>query len=322
MASTARRSTGPSEVIDLTGDSPDTSARTHSHSQHDYRNMPPPPTLTTHRATRPPRGFQEIIDLSDADESPMRPGLRAPQDDSPEVEFVGERTIPLGQREQRQRNLPTIIDFITFPNDGDDTDDDEVEITHVHHFREIMGPGRPHSFFDRLADRLHAQIHAPLHAARGARQDRPNRRRTNPRRAVHHAGFVAPDIDYAMAAFDMGMGSPPLVREPTPEAIIPPDPAPEGFTRDPREDDVLVCPSCGDELCQGGSDEKAQPWLIKTCGHVSLGTMIDELPLLTPPPRSTVVTVPNIGHAQNHDQPASRSRHGRSVKWRTAPPTS
>lgn len=47
-----------------------------------------------------------------------------------------------------------------------------------------------------------------------------------------------------------------------------------GFTRSPGEDDVLVCPHCGHELCSGESEEKQQAWVVKACGHVSASLKI------------------------------------------------
>jgi len=49
-----------------------------------------------------------------------------------------------------------------------------------------------------------------------------------------------------------------------------PPPAKEGFTRTFGEDDILVCPMCGDELSTGKDDAKQQVWVIKQCGHVRI----------------------------------------------------
>lgn len=70
-----------------------------------------------------------------------------------------------------------------------------------------------------------------------------------------------------------------------PEHVAPP-PARSGFTRSPTEDDVLVCPSCEEELIQNNDIEEPalkksgkaptkkereeHPfWVVKECGHVS-----------------------------------------------------
>ncbi len=42
-----------------------------------------------------------------------------------------------------------------------------------------------------------------------------------------------------------------------------------GFTRKVDEDEIVVCPHCGDELGIGDGDLKQQIWVVKQCGHVS-----------------------------------------------------
>lgn len=74
-------------------------------------------------------------------------------------------------------------------------------------------------------------------------------------------------MDYGMAAFDMGYGGGGN-RPPTPKYSPPPEPA-TGFTRNPGEDDVVVCPNCGDELAVGDEEAKQEIWVNKACGHVS-----------------------------------------------------
>lgn len=72
-------------------------------------------------------------------------------------------------------------------------------------------------------------------------------------------------MNYGMTGFDMDMGG---NRPPTPKYSPPPEPE-KGFTRSPGEDEVVVCPNCGDELATGDSDLKHEVHVIKTCGHVS-----------------------------------------------------
>jgi hypothetical protein len=87
-------------------------------------------------------------------------------------------------------------------------------------------------------------------------------------------------MNYGMTAFDMGIegGN----RPPTPKYSPPPEPE-TGFTRSPSENEVVVCPNCGDELAMGDSDVKQEVWVIKGCGHVSrrLATQ-NTIHLLTP----------------------------------------
>jgi pre-mRNA-processing factor 19 len=71
---------------------------------------------------------------------------------------------------------------------------------------------------------------------------------------------------YDAPAFDMGL--PGGNRAPSPKYEPPKDAAP-GFTRTPGEDEVVVCPNCGDELATGSDEMKQELWVIKVCGHVS-----------------------------------------------------
>jgi hypothetical protein len=83
---------------------------------------------------------------------------------------------------------------------------------------------------------------------------------------VMNAPRQMPLMNYGITAFDLGIegGN----RPPTPKYSPPPEPA-EGFTRSPGEDEVVVCPNCGDELAMGDNDVKQEVWAIKSCGHVS-----------------------------------------------------
>ncbi|KAI9813564.1 MAG: hypothetical protein M1826_002477 [Phylliscum demangeonii] len=74
--------------------------------------------------------------------------------------------------------------------------------------------------------------------------------------------FAAPGaLDYQHRAL-AGPGRPP---EPSP------DPARAGYTRTPTEQDMVVCPNCGDELTTGETEGKRQVWFVKACGHVYCG---------------------------------------------------
>lgn len=75
-------------------------------------------------------------------------------------------------------------------------------------------------------------------------------------------------MDYGLAAFDMGLGGAADNRPPTPKYSPPPE-TDEGFTRNPGEDEIVVCPNCGDELAVGDEEAKQEIWVIKGCGHVS-----------------------------------------------------
>ncbi|KAK5129304.1 hypothetical protein LTR08_003608 [Meristemomyces frigidus] len=74
-------------------------------------------------------------------------------------------------------------------------------------------------------------------------------------------------MDFDGVGFDMGLAG--GNRPPTPPYTPPSEPQ-TGFTRNPAEDEVVVCPNCGDELAMGDDDVKQQVWAVKGCGHVSV----------------------------------------------------
>lgn len=82
---------------------------------------------------------------------------------------------------------------------------------------------------------------------------------------------------------------------------VPPPPVPQGYTRSPTAEDVVVCPNCDGELIQQASEETATVvkkkgkapsrremeehpfWVVRQCGHVrlavsSIRTFIDMSP--------------------------------------------
>ncbi|KAI4279311.1 MAG: hypothetical protein LQ337_000342 [Flavoplaca oasis] len=122
--------------------------------------------------------------------------------------------------------------------------------------------------------RQHAQGHRSNHNHETARRFHHllQTNHPNPRREMllmHQSpDIILPgDLDFVTQGFQMGdvtnrQQPPPL---PTYDA---PSPAMQGFTRSPKEDDVLVCPMCGNELGTGKSERNRQVWVIKACGHV------------------------------------------------------
>lgn len=87
--------------------------------------------------------------------------------------------------------------------------------------------------------------------------------------AVRTFGAMPTMMNYVDPGFDMGIigGNRPA----TPK-YEPPEPPAPGFTRNPAEDEVVVCPNCGDELAIGETEKKQEVWVIKKCGHVSVDT--------------------------------------------------
>lgn len=90
-----------------------------------------------------------------------------------------------------------------------------------------------------------------------------------PARPGPDLGDIGGMMNYGMAAFDMGYaGVDNRNRPPTPKYSPPPEPE-GGFTRNPGEDEIVVCPNCGDELAVGEEESKQEIWVNKGCGHVS-----------------------------------------------------
>lgn len=88
------------------------------------------------------------------------------------------------------------------------------------------------------------------------------------------AGNFVINLDYRQPAFALGgldifdrsSETPQVVQEP----YKGPPAAKEGFTRTFAEEDVILCPMCGDELALGEGDIKQQVWVVKGCGHVRI----------------------------------------------------
>jgi hypothetical protein len=80
-----------------------------------------------------------------------------------------------------------------------------------------------------------------------------------------------PAFDYARPAFVLDeRGADEVPPNNTPgDAYKEPPAVPEGFAGDLDEQGVYLCPRCEEELATG-EEEKAQIWVGKQCGHVSL----------------------------------------------------
>lgn len=76
------------------------------------------------------------------------------------------------------------------------------------------------------------------------------------------------ELDFVTQGFRMGEDTGPRQTQPPLPTYDAPLPSRSGFTRSPKEEDVLVCPNCEDELGLGKDDVKRQVWVIKACGHV------------------------------------------------------
>ncbi|KAF2421557.1 hypothetical protein EJ08DRAFT_641309 [Tothia fuscella] len=285
---------GELEVIDLTSDIDEPGMGVFFTAAAGSTPAPPEIHSTFGRAARGPRfGPAEIIDLSgDSPEVALvrhQPGQginpanlqrnAAPSANagppSPEITFVSSRPLRLPTPPVPRQPRP-----MRFGNPNTDpvdlNSDDDIQVTG---FRRVTPPPAP------IIPRTTASELRGLIGPAGMERlmDRIMQRGFGapPRTAVRRGGaggvFVTPDLNFGAVGFDLGMGtglgdsgggderegtqSPP---------IVPPEKAPEGWTRSPQEDGFYVCENCGEELCVGLEERKRQVF-VGRCGHMYCG---------------------------------------------------
>ncbi|TQB68994.1 hypothetical protein MPDQ_002457 [Monascus purpureus] len=251
------------EVIDLTNEPDSPPRRTRHHDpQHSGATTP-------HRA-RPPRFGRNImddvvVDLEEETQAPINLSsspevqyMGGPR--SPEVEFVRStvRPAPLPRRP------PTFISH--------------TDILNMLRLRVPILPDREATIRQEVARRARNLPHRPPQEVETLWIDGPRS-----------------DLDLAVdLTFEFPDITPGFDSTRRPPSYKPPSPAPEGFTRNARDNDVVVCPNCDAEL--GVGDEiKKQIWVAKQCGHVRIVPVKVPAGWLTQL-RSTAVNVPQIVH--------------------------
>jgi hypothetical protein len=158
---------------------------------------------------------------------------------SPEVQFLEERRVP-----QPQRPQPAAAGHTTFALPLDLLRGTALMFGNMQNAVRDYNEG----FLDRL-------------------DGVPRRHQTT------EGGTLNITMDYARPGFamfdpfDRGSETPQVVQEPYKAPPV----AKEGFTRTYKEEDVILCPMCGDELAIGKGDVKQQVWVVKACGHVYCG---------------------------------------------------
>lgn len=253
----------PFAVIDLTGD--DAGPSTAS-----ARPLARGPGTT--RAQRPPRFSREIIDIDQDSHPNSGPSEPAPD---PEVQFISSRPINPPRQPSLQR-------ADRFDDDIESLFADDIATIRIHELDVARNRARnlhptrnvAHPWAENLNARdrnLVRELERQFLQTRRPREPMPpprGQRRNRPATARISVGFHVPvELNFERIGFDlMGAGPPP-----PPPTYDAPATAPDGFTRSPAEDDVLVCPNCGDELCVGESDLKRQVWILRGCGHVYCG---------------------------------------------------
>ncbi|KAL8995595.1 MAG: hypothetical protein Q9169_004706 [Polycauliona sp. 2 TL-2023] len=222
----------PQDIIDLTDD----------HSPEVQR-----PTRPFHRAN--PRTFIDVDELS----------TRATVDSSsqsPDLELLEVRAIRSdnNNRPEPRRSEHSRPRSILRPPGSSHPDNEPFA---VGGWNSLRPHAQGHRNNDERLPRLHHLLHTP---------------HLNPRHEMllmhQNRNTILPgDLDFVTQGFQMGdvTARPPPPALPTYDA---PPPAREGFTRSPKEDDVLLCPNCEEELGTGKDDSKRQVWVIKACGHL------------------------------------------------------
>ncbi|KAL9635549.1 MAG: hypothetical protein Q9164_003392, partial [Protoblastenia rupestris] len=242
---------------------------------------------------RPP-SQREFIDLTGEPSSPApdfilppettpdpllrRPSRRSPRQSSPGQQFHTEDVIDLSEAEDVQRDTggrhtSPEIQFLSSR-----TRSRSLSFGRYSHRTRTIGPAQRGQFNDQQNSlswsnrpQLPSIQTALRHAAFGERLVHSN----NPQdELVGWESFGAgghinlPNmLDVQAIGFDLDQPHrhaqlPP--RLPTYDAPSPPRP---GFTRSPKEDELLVCPNCEDELGIGENEVKRQVWVVKACGH-------------------------------------------------------
>ncbi|KAI9820950.1 MAG: hypothetical protein M1832_003422 [Thelocarpon impressellum] len=238
-------------VIDLTGDEPAQSRR--------GRDAPTTATSSgTSAASRPPSGGPtgSQRDVIDVDALPDSPGRRraSGRQESPEVEFTFARQVhpPPPARPVEPRGFASGAHPYPAGAGWDP-------------FGQMMGWSSGLSGYMRGLGRVppgrsRERPEGPQPASRAGQG-----RGVGPDTGLARFANLRPDYD--MVALD----DEPTPARPVAPTYDAPEPAAEGFTRSPAEDDAILCPNCGEELGLGKSKEQRQVWFVKKCGHVFCG---------------------------------------------------
>ncbi|KAJ9644940.1 hypothetical protein H2204_001402 [Knufia peltigerae] len=267
-----RLSQAPGEgTIDLTGDDSDVttisdpsprpptrrSARSLSNGDDRTPRAPPFTQGQTHQN-------HEVIDLSDESDFEVD-GLGAENDiesgrtahtlsSSPEVQFLGEQPAPPGNRRPDRPRPPR-----RNPSP------------------QHLEGGGPFGYLPDLFRRgtqfmfgtvAHNNNNTYDQMFRDLRSDNAARANVDTQEITIQMDYRRPAFALGpLAMFDRSSETPQVVEEPY---KAPPAPR-DGFIRTFTEEEIVLCPHCGDELAVGKSDTKQQVWVVKNCGHVYCG---------------------------------------------------
>jgi hypothetical protein len=250
----------PVQVIDLTGSSPPAAGPS---------RQPVPPPL------RPrPRG-REVIDVDALPDTPPE-RARLPNGDDIGLVFARAGPRPPGRRFQpREPPPPRPVEphafpgFIPGPRFYQDAAQEDPILGHGGRIGQRSADMGPNAIF--YGHRLHRGL--PGGGGPSSRANLYNamagRRGFQP---PGQPGFRSPNMDYtAQAPGILRPNTPPVDAAALRNADYKTPPPPkDGFTRTPKETDVLVCANCDQELgVEADTPQAGQVWAGK-CGHVSL----------------------------------------------------
>ncbi|MCJ1230107.1 hypothetical protein MMC12_006778 [Toensbergia leucococca] len=253
------------DIIDLTEG---------SNSPPGTRTLPNPdtdPTFTSQRANRPPRFPRDIIDVDDPESLSTLPTNTA-RDASPDIELLYSRTIPQGTRPQTRPQ--GIFGYVPTATRVDGSSADAIQnrrpsaSNHSQSVRDAWTEARNQMRRDHSMNMMVGQQQPRItHQGRhlSLSQGFQDRQEGVLFMGVQPNLTLPGNLDFIAQGFPMGdIGR---VHPAPPTYDAPPSPR-TGFTRSPKEDNVLVCPNCDEELGMGSDDTKRQVWVVKQCGHV------------------------------------------------------
>ncbi len=277
MSTTLNRlSQAPDEgTIDLTGEDSDATTVTDASPQPSTRRHVLPQSTETRQSHAPPftrrqeHHDHEVIDLSETsdfqieeyevDSDTESERFAHSLGSSPEVQFLHERPAPSGNRRPEPPRGPHHRLTPPHPDRGGPFG---YLPDLFRRGTQFMFGNMQNAYDDMFAERFD-----------GARPRDMGARRNEVAPANEPGPELLIHMDYRRPAFALGgleifdrsSETPQVVQEPYKAPPAPKD----GFIRSFSEDDIVLCPRCGDELAIGKDDTKAQVWVVKQCGHVS-----------------------------------------------------
>ena len=241
--------------------------------------------LTT---TRVHRARRNVVDLEDDDESPELQSERAMEnrEPSPEIELLYSRPLASAAA-PRARSVTDSVPDRQRARNAAGSATSLIE-------RAMSGFSRNLSSFQALNRSFggaHRHVENPPHHHHHHHHDHHHHHHRHAHQVPNDndllflqdpgLDLVLPHhLDFETQGFRMGRTPRPSVPPPTYD----PPPAPrQGFTRTPKEEEILICPNCSEELGLGEDELKRQVWVIKSCGHVSCWILHRSRPAIIDP---------------------------------------